>query len=185
MDKVYVKLAPYEARILCVASGRENRFATCATVNKHCDKAGKCIELSGKWKLSLNSFNGEFEEKGLFLDKLVDITHPDNYPEFSGVMEYELTFDVPDIADGKCRLKLDCGEVYETMEVWLNGKSLGTRITPPYILFGDADLKSCGNILKVRVINTLVHHERDYFSMSMPVEPSGLLGPVTITFCED
>ncbi len=184
-DKVYVKLDPYEARILCVASGQENRFATSDAVKKHCDKTGKCIELSGKWRLALNSFNGEFEEKELILDELVDITHPDNYPEFSGVMEYELTFDVPDMADGKCRLKLDCGEIYETTEVWINGKSLGTRITPPYILFGEANLKSCGNILKVRVINTLVHHERDYFSMSMPVEPSGLLGPVTITFCED
>ena len=41
------------------------------------------------------------------------------------------------------------------------------------------------NILEIEVINTFVKEKGDnFFDRSMVQEPSGLLGPVKIVFCE-
>ena len=77
-------------------------------------------------------------------------------------------------------MEIDCGEVGECMEVWLNGSSMGVRIAPPYRVRGKGKLFREDNLLQVRVVNTLVHQQRDYFSRSLPLEPSGLLGPVKL-----
>ena len=55
------------------------------------------------------------------------------------------------------------------------------RIAPPYVFRIDGDSTRAGeNRLLVRVVNTLGNKMRDSFSMSMPMEPTGLLGPVTL-----
>ena len=78
------------------------------------------------------------------------------------------------------RAWLDCGAVFETLEVWLNNEKQAVRIAPPYciLLHGLVDGK---NHLVIYVTNTLVHKLRDKLSMTMPIEASGLLGPVKIS----
>ena len=50
--------------------------------------------------------------------------------------------------------------------------------SPPY-RFDVGDVwKEGKNTIMVLVTNTLIHQQKDYMSMTMPVEPSGLLGPV-------
>ena len=162
------------------------------------------VVLKDGWSVNLYSASGEKIYAGE-LEKLCDMTGPDRFPEFCGRMEYEISFDCPELVFGengsvipstepsekeldeedrteKLTLTLDCGQVGEVMEAWLNGQPLGVRIAPPYVIE-----KDCGNLLhpgknqlKVRVVNTLGHQERDLFSRSMPIEPSGLIGPVVL-----
>lgn len=98
------------------------------------------------------------------------------HPFFSGTMRYETMFTLTET--GACTLEL--GQVYETAHVWVNGQESGVRVAPPY-RFDIGDLVHTGeNTLRIEVINTLVNRQRDFFSMTMPMEPSGLLGPVRI-----
>ena len=166
------------------------------------------LVLKDGWSVNLYNAKGEQVYAGE-LKELCDMTGPDRFPEFCGVMEYEISFDCPELAISensfavlskdssvepsekelvaedkteKLTLTLDCGQVGEVMEVWLNGRSLGVRIAPPYIIERDCcNLLHPGkNQLKIRVVNTLGHQVRDWFSRSMPIEPSGLMGPVVL-----
>ena len=130
------------------------------------------------WKLTLQECGNNAVPRTLSWNLLQDVTSPENLPDFSGVMEYETFFDSP--CEGEMWVEIDCGEVGECMEVWLNGNSMGVRIAPPYRVRGKGKLFREDNLLQVRVVNTLVHQQRDYFSRSLPLEPSGLLGPVKL-----
>ena len=98
------------------------------------------------------------------------------HPYFSGTMRYEAEFTAAKAAP--CILEL--GQVYETAHVWVNGHEAGVRVAPPYRFeIGDL-LREGKNVLRIEVINTLVNRQRDFFSMTMPMEPSGLIGPVKL-----
>ena len=73
---------------------------------------------------------------------------------------------------------IDFGEVFETVELRINGKLVGTQITPPYVFDIEEFLLEGKNILELEVTNTVVHQVRDWLSVTMPMEPSGVLGPV-------
>jgi hypothetical protein len=105
---------------------------------------------------------------------------PGLLPRFSGTLRYETSLHW----DGKqTPLGLDLGEVYETAEVWLNERTLGVRICPPY-RFGLAGVLQPGeNQLKIEVTNTLAKARGDnVFDRAMPQEPSGLIGPLRLLF---
>lgn len=225
--QVPVNLAPYESCIFYVekaqTADKEARKATASCDTEACPEKQKhttafkepekvpagqseaeTLVLKDGWKVNLYSAKGEQVYSGE-PEKLCDMTGPDRFPDFCGVMEYEISFDCPELAlcekdsamplaeptekelpkedkTKKLTLTLDCGQVGEVMEAWLNGQSLGVRIAPPYVIE-----KDCGNLLhpgknqlKIRVVNTLGHQERDLFSRSMPIEPSGLMGPVVL-----
>ena len=115
------------------------------------------------------------------LAELGDISAPDAFPDFSGTIDYATEINLTEQPGRVC---IDLGRVYETAEIFVNGQSAGVRITPPYRLMIDSKLFNPGmNELCVRVVNTLAQQEelRDPFSLSMPFEPSGLLGPVTLS----
>ena len=83
-----------------------------------------------------------------------------------------------ELTDGEL-LEIDFGTVYETMEIWLNEEKSSVRIAPPYCCTL-RNVRKGVNRLTVYVANTLVHKFRDSFSATMPVEGSGLLGPVEV-----
>ena len=172
-----LRLSPYEAYILYVGDVDEG----CVPAAEGWEEKA-AFEPQSPWTVTLKDYRKDRSDETLRLEKLEDMTAPDRKPEFSGVMEYETVFDLPEGLNAEVqKVKLDFGEVYETMEVWLNGEDLGVRIAPPYCVTGGTVLKEKGNVLKVRVVNTLVHNQRDPLSMTMPVEPSGLLGPVKVS----
>lgn len=86
---------------------------------------------------------------------------------------------------------LDLGSVYETAEVRINGKNTGFRFTPPYWFDITDALKSGENILEITVYNNTVNrtgggfmglsYENFNASPVFIMEPSGLLGPVTVS----
>jgi hypothetical protein len=65
------------------------------------------------------------------LDHLLDFSQAEILPAFSGTFRYETSFEWTEQAH---RILLDLGKVFETVEVWVNGQSVGTRICPLYPL---------------------------------------------------
>lgn len=94
------------------------------------------------------------------------------------------------------RYQLNLGEVHEVVEVYVNGRNMGTRLTPSYVFDITDALKQGANHLEIRVTNLWnnrlvgdaqkgVTHKYTFTSSGRgskaPLMISGLLGPVTIT----
>jgi hypothetical protein len=105
---------------------------------------------------------------------LFDITSPQGIPGFSGTIRYSAAFDLEDAHYHY----LDLGLVQETATVRLNGRLLGSRISPPYRFEVTGILRKGSNQLQIEVVNNPAHRERDGFSRFLVIPPSGLLGPV-------
>ena len=111
--------------------------------------------------------------------------------DFSGCILYKKRFYWSEQEKNrKERYILDLGSVYETAEVLINGKNIGFRFTPPYRFDITGVLKTGENILEITVYNNTVNRKGGGFlglsyenfnaSPVFIMEPSGLLGPVTI-----
>ena len=64
-------------------------------------------------------------------------------------------------------------KLYHAAEVWVNGKSVGARLWGPYVFDVGKALLPGSNAIRVRVAN-LINNSYD------DLQPSGLLGPVTL-----
>ncbi len=116
---------------------------------------------------------------------------------FSGSIVYKTTFKVP---EGAQKLQLDLGKVNYTCEVFVNGKSVGVKVMPPYKFTLDIDDIKEYNELEIRVSNTAANEfyytkELDKWAswMLTPYHekcqifhesslPSGLFGPVKLMY---
>jgi Glycosyl hydrolases family 2, sugar binding domain. len=138
-------------------------------------------EITGPWSLSLAT-SEQYPEMKFYgtLDELVDLSKPDRLPRFSGTFRYEATVSWHD--ELPKQVFLDLGAVYETAEVFVNGRSAGVRISHPYRFDLSSMLVRGDNTLAIEVTNTLVKEQRDMFSLVAQQEPSGLLGPVKLLF---
>lgn len=87
------------------------------------------------------------EEKRIELGDWAEVVGRD----FSGSGIYKTRFSVP---EKKSRLQIDLGQVHETCEAFLNGKSLGVRVMSPYTYEISADMLQPDNTLEIRVSNT-------------------------------
>lgn len=138
-------------------------------------QAGKIKIAPDAWKLWIKETGTEKyvlqerEKTGDFCRK---------HPYFCGVMRYETTVFLPKVKS--CELNL--GEVYETAHVLVNEKEAGVRVALPYSFEIGKLLHEGENRILVEVANTLANRQRDFFSMTMPIEPSGLIGPVTLDY---
>ncbi len=94
----------------------------------------------------------------------------DQFRFLSGYVDYSTTFELESRDDD---IILDLGAVKYTVEVWMNGKSVGYRLWPPFEFEIGNVLHRGKNEIKIRVGNLLGN------VMNQPID-SGLLGPVTI-----
>ena len=130
---------------------------------------------------------------------------------FSGTMRYTAKFDVDEhwrgeLKWGRTIIYVDLGEVCEIARVKLNGRDLGVRFMPPYkYLTYIAKLKATDNVLEVEVTNLGANRLRwndmtgvkwkifndinmvgsNYLPLDAAkyrVQPSGLIGPVTLKY---
>lgn len=186
--RIFLALSPYETRMLCVSKRNDSvkeqgkRVALPAVItDKKMAENGCWRKVEGDWRIALRGCEEDSFGSSWIQKKLENITALDEWLDFSGTIRYEteLMWDVETESD---EAMLDCGAVFETMEVWLNGRKQGVRIAPPYCV-PLKGLTTGSNHLVVYVANTLVHKLRDKFSVTMPVEASGLLGPVRIAGC--
>lgn len=82
----------------------------------------------------------------------------EGFPYYSGTITYEKEFDAEE-KDGAFELELKTDSpIYDTMEVLVNGQSLGVKAYTPYVWSGEAGLLHAkGNHIAVRVTNTLAN----------------------------
>lgn len=145
----------------------------------------RTVPLGGVWKVSFadaKSYAGALDASGFTkLGEREELTPLSCEPEFmdkTGTLRYEKTFEWEKTPGSKVFLNL--GEVFETAEVFVNKESAGVRICPPYRVEITKQLISGRNELAVEVTNTLGNENKDFMSQYTPIEPFGLLGPVTV-----
>ncbi len=123
-----------------------------------------------------------------------------NAQRFAGTARYTITFDAPALHGG--RYLLDLGKVCQSARVRLNGRNLGTVITPPFRV--PAELRPADNVLEIEVTNVTANRIRDldrrhvgwkifhdinfvnidykpFNASNWSLYDSGLIGPVTLT----
>jgi hypothetical protein len=158
--------------------------------------ADTIIRVKGPWQTIFDKRKRGPVQPVLF-EKLADwsASNEESIRYYSGTAVYRISFDLQDI--GKERnLMLDLGNVKIMARVKLNGKELGTVWTNPWQLDITAAAKTGKNELEVEVLNLWVNRligdsrlpekERGTWAPNNPyrpgdrLEPSGLLGPVTV-----
>jgi hypothetical protein len=196
--EVFLQLAPGESIILRTLTDRKAG----GTAWAYRDAAGKATELTGTWQVKF--IDGGPELPAAFTaDQLASWTTSGdtNAERFAGTARYSLQFDAP--AGSAKEWQLDLGKVCQSAQVRLNGRDLGTLITPPFRVAVN-QLKPKGNVLEVEVTNVSANRIRDldrrgvkwktfndinfvnldyrpFDASNWPLRDSGLLGPVTLT----
>ena len=134
------------------------------------------MQLSPVFDISTAGGNSEIFEPYKTTDKLFNITGRGEMPRFSGHIKYETELALP-----KQDCLIDLGFVGEVAELYLNGEYMGTRQIPPYGFDIPKDCIKDTNKLTVIVSNHNGYAVRDGFSSFMLFEPSGIMGPVTVS----
>lgn len=168
---IKLELAPGQA---CVLYMGEEEVIPC--MNK--SRKGKRVVLDEGWTIACRRYDETEFSDAWRIEKFYNITASEETEDFSGTIRYDIDFEWNPGLEGE-QLEIDFGEVYETLEVWLNDEKIAVRIGAPYSCMAER-VQQGTNRLSAYVTNTLVHRYRDKFSATMPVEGSGILGPVVV-----
>lgn len=173
--KVSVKLAPYESMIL-VTDRQRCKVEPEVILPEQYEE----MDISDNWTIQ-KARSAEYPNfsEAVNMEVLKPVSADD--PEFSGIMRYERTVDLP--ADRK-RLFFVPQYIYEVAEVFVNGKSAGKRVTPSYE-WDITELCTEGkNQIAVEVANTPTRDTLKNPGIFGPareiLEPSGMFGTVMI-----
>ena len=152
--------------------------------------------IDGEWQVDFqNKDIGPSETQSITTLKDWTASDDDAIKYYSGTAVYSKTFSLNEIPEGS-ELYIDLGEVNVMAQVKLNGKDLGGMWMAPFRVNTMGLLKAGENTLEVAVVNvwrnrlirdkqlpegqrytsTLVGDE----TADEPLQPSGLIGPVTI-----
>ena len=199
--RVRLQLPPGEAMILKTSTSP----AAGGPAWAYLVPAGPALPVAGPWKLTFTNGGPELPRP----QQLSQLTSwpalPDaNAARFSGQAEYTTTFTLPAKPAADYLLKL--GDVRESARVWVNGREVGLLWSVPYECRVGAYLKKGRNELKIEVANLMAnriidldkrkvewrkYHEINFVTLAYAPfdaanwawQPSGLLGPVTLTPC--
>lgn len=156
--------------------------------------------VDGPWLVHFDRKRGAPES--VTFDELISWTaHSDpGIRYYSGTGRYRKTFSCDELnsVSGDDRIFLDLGEISEVAEVWLNGEPLGISWTKPFRYDVTEVIREGENDLEVEVANTWCNRitgdalrGEKYTSTNIthvglhtwdkvPLNPSGLMGPVTL-----
>ncbi len=169
--RIHLTLAPYELAVVSVGAADRELVAKPT-------KTGVGVALTG-WQVSMAESKAHPEFTPAYeADSLTN--HGERYPDFSGFIAYETTFDG---ADGNL---LEIAEAYEGVEVWCNGRYAGMRITPPFLFDLSEAVTPGENKLRIEVATTLDRKVRaigvqNRFWQDQPaIEPTGIVGEVRL-----
>jgi hypothetical protein len=197
--EIYLQLAPGASLLI-----RTNVAASGIDAWPWGQSAGPAVALAGSWKI-------DFIKGGPELPPALTTTELKSWTElggaeakrFGGTARYRLEFAAP--AGRADNWLLDLGDVREVARVRLNGKDITTAWSLPFqVRFAGAALKPTGNILELEVTNLAANRIRDMDQQKVPwkimreinfvdinykpfdasgwkLQPSGLLGPITLT----
>lgn len=103
----------------------------------------------------------------------------EGFERVSGTVAYETTVH---LSDGESVCGIDLGRAYETAEVFVDGKSIGVRIAPPYIFELRDRLTNGKHTIRIEVTNTLGTQFRGGLNQYLLIEPFGLTENVRLLF---
>ena len=153
-------LKPYQSLVL--VSGTSNRSVY---------SLGNKVQQITNFNVQLKAYNEENFGKSFSVKNLEYLGK--QYHDFSGTICYS-----NDVQCDETNLLLKIDDVYETVNVFVNGKDCGVCITPPYVFDISQALRSGENHLDIFVVNTLNRNQRDMMSMYMETDPLGIVGEV-------
>ncbi|MBS1805180.1 MAG: glycoside hydrolase [Acidobacteria bacterium] len=156
------------------------------------------LAVDGQWSVSFQPDRGA--PASIRLDKLISWPESEDkgVKYFSGTATYTKSFDVKPEWLGKGKhLRLDLGDVRNLAQIDVNGKPLGVVWHTPYKVDISDTVKPGSNQLVVKVTNSWVNRligdqqpdaKTKYtftavkpYKANSPLQPSGLIGPVTIS----
>jgi len=123
----------------------------------------------------------ELDDRGLkagpavHVKKLEDWKRWKNRSDFSGTLRYRASVD---LAGSNGALALDAGRVGEIAELFVDGRSAGVRLAPPYVWDITTLIRPGRATIEIDVTNTARSRWSDPFSHGET--ESGLLGPVSL-----
>lgn len=113
--------------------------------------------------------------------KIGDWTSIDGLRCYSGGAWYRKTVQM-DADKVNKHVELDLGDVVSTARVFVNGKEIGLRMTPPWNFDLDGFLKSGDNLIEILVYNTAGNHYESIPTQYLKDVKAGILGPVNLRF---
>jgi hypothetical protein len=167
------------------------------------EPAGPPLPVKGEWALQFTEGGPQRPADGKLAELVSWTALPDPKAEsFSGTGRYTITFTLPDRKADEYLLHL--GEVRESARVWVNGQDAGMLWSIPFRARIGKYLKAGTNTLSIEVVNLMANRIRDmdrkgiawrkyheinfvninykpFDASGWQPQPSGLLGPVTIT----
>ena len=198
LTSVRVQLLSGEALILKTTNSNSGLPAW-----NYLDKASKVTEIKSDWNLHFTE-GGPVTPSDKKLDQLISWTELGDSAAlaYSGRAEYTTTFKMPKLKGDE--YILDLGKVHESARVWIIGKDAGILWSIPFQARIGKYLKKGKNTIKIEVANLMAnrirdmdrkgiqwrnYHEinfvninyKDFNAAVWKPQPSGLVGPVTIT----
>jgi len=203
--EVYLPMNVDESVIVTTAYGK----SVSGNLYPYITSTAAATEIAGSWQLNFTDGGPVLPEKATLnvLQPWTDLAD-NSYKIFSGTAIYSTSFKKP--AGNARQYLLDLGKVYESAQLFINGKKIATLIGPDYVAVIEAkDLKAV-NVLEIKVSNSMANRIIDMdkkkifwkkfnntnFPSRLPQnrgadgifdaskwEPkiSGMVGPVTIT----
>lgn len=154
-------LTPYQSVIL-VSGSDDNRLPV---------KGQELGIMTNDIEVSLKPYSEENYQNSFKITEITDLTN--NYLDFSGSIKYQFKQSL-----NTTNILLEICDVFEIVEVIVNGKAAGVKIAPDYI-FDISDYVEIGeNIFEIIVTNTLARHQRDAMSQYLALEPVGITGAI-------
>ncbi len=197
-QSVYLQLAPGESLLL-----RTSPRPAPGAAWPYRQPAGTPVSLSGLWKITFLKGGPELPP-ALQTESLQSWTSlgGSEAQRFGGTARYRLEFTAPTTAADDWLL--DLGDVRESARVLLNGQLITTAWSLPFRVRVGPFLQPGRNVLELDVTNLAVNRIRDmdqrklpwkimrdanivninyqpFDASNWPLQPSGLIGPVTLT----
>jgi hypothetical protein len=197
--EIYLQLAPGQSLLVRTS----HKAVPGLTPWLYIEPAGPVVALEGSWKI-------EFLRGGPELPPAIETTALNSWTElggdaakrFAGTARYRLEFEAPPTPTDDWLL--DLGDVREVARVRLNGRDVGAAWSLPFQVRLGESLKPGHNVLELDVTNLAANRIRDldqrkvnwkimreinfvnidyrpFDASSWDLQPSGLLGPVTLT----
>ena len=175
---IHLEIAPYQSAIIVFDSPEDVELKTSVSYEEE-------FLLKDGWSMSLATaieypaFHDEqkissFENVGL------------KYPEFSGFIRYENTFEVEKVKNATLRID----DAFEGVEVIVNEKSVGIQLAPPFVFDISNQIKAGQNKLCIEVATTRERERyfappdpRDWkamFSKAPILAPTGIVGDIKL-----
>ena len=103
----------------------------------------------------------------------------DGLKAYSGGAWYRKTIDI-DALDLKNRLEIDLGDLVSSAELFINGKSVGIKLSPPWKFNITTFVQQGENQIEILIYNTLANNYKSIPTMYRGEIKSGLIGPVKL-----